>query len=385
MYITDDIRYIGVNDRKIDLFEGQYPVKNGMAYNSYVILDEKIAVFDTVDRHFSEEWLDNLSRALEGRTPDYLIVQHMEPDHSANIALFAEKYPSATLVASVQAFAMMKQYFGDDFASRRIVAADGATLPLGRHTLTFFTAPMVHWPEVIVTFDAASGTLFSADAFGKFGATDTDEPWDDEARRYYIGIVGKFGLQVQKLLSRLSGLEIQTICPLHGPVLKENLARYVRLYDLWSSYTPEEEGVLVAYTSVYGNTEKAALYLADALRQKGVKTQVYDLARSDIFGAVAAAFRFDKTVLATTTYNGGVFPFMYDFLHHLTERNFQKRTVAIVENGFWAPSAAKTIRKILEQSKDLSFVEPTVTLRSSFKEENREQIDRLAETLSARL
>lgn len=382
MTITNDIRYIGVNDHQVDLFEGQYIVPNGMAYNSYVIMDDKIAVMDTVDARFGSEWLDNLETVLAGRKPDYLVVQHMEPDHSANIARFMDAYPQAVIVSSPKAFVMIGQFFGTEYADRRIVVQEGDTLALGKHTLTFVAAPMVHWPEVIVTYDTYDKVLFSADGFGKFGALDANEEWDCEARRYYIGIVGKYGAQVQALLKKAAGLDIATICPLHGPVLTENLGHYLHLYDIWSSYRPEEEGILVAYTSVYGNTKAAAELLARKLEEKGCpKVVVTDLARSDMAENVEAAFRFSKLVLATTTYNGDVFPYMKEFIHHLTERNYQNRTVAFVENGTWAPTAAKVMAKMLEGSKHLTFAETTVTIRSSVNEETIRAIDALAAEL----
>ena len=350
MFITNDIKYIGVNDRKVDLFEGQYPVPNGISYNSYAIIDEKIAIMDTVDAAFTHEWLDNIQNTLGERKPDYLIIQHMEPDHSANIANFVKVYPDAVIVASAKAFVMMQNFFGTDFSDRRIEVGEGSTLSLGRHTLTFVTAPMVHWPEVIVTYDSCDKVLFSADGFGKFGTPDTDEPWADEARRYFIGIVGKYGNQVQALLKKAAGLDIATICPLHGPVLKENLGYYIGLYNTWSSYQPEEEGIVIAYTSVYGNTKKAVLQLADMLNGKGCPTvKVYDLARCDMAQAVSDAFRYSKLVLATTTYNAEIFPFMREFINHLTERNFSNRTVALIENGSWAPMAAQVMREMLEK------------------------------------
>lgn len=382
MHISKDIRYIGVNDHHIDLFEGQYVVPNGMAYNSYIILDEKVAVMDTVDQNFGSEWLENLENALEGRKPDYLIVQHMEPDHSANIAVFMDKYPEAAIVSSAKAFVMMKNFFGTDFADRRIVVGEGDTLALGRHVLTFVTAPMVHWPEVIVTYDAADKVLFSADGFGKFGALDTQEDWACEARRYYIGIVGKYGMPVQTLLKKAAKLDIQTICPLHGPVLTENLEYYLNLYNIWSSYAVESEGVVIAYTSVYGNTKKAAQLLAEKLTEKGCpKVVLTDLARDDMAEAVEDAFRYGKLVLATTTYNSDIFPFMHAFIHHLTERGYQNRTVAFVENGSWAPTAAKVMRKMLEGSKNITFAENTVTIVSALSETSIAQIDALANEL----
>ena len=381
MFITNDIQYIGVNDHQVDLFEGQYDVPNGMAYNSYVILDDKIAVMDTVDQNFGEEWLKNLETVLNGRKPDYLISQHMEPDHSANIHVFLQRYPEATVVASAKAFAMMKQFFGTDYADRRIVVGEGDTLTLGKHVLTFVTAPMVHWPEVIVTYDSYDKVLFSADGFGKFGALDVDEDWACEARRYYIGIVGKYGPQVQALLKKAAGLDIAIICPLHGPVLTENLGYYLNLYDIWSSYKVESEGVVIAYTSIYGNTKKAALLLAEKLEAMGQKVTVTDLARDDIHEAVEDAFRHGKLVLATSTYNGDVFPFMKEYIHHLTERNFQNRTIGLIENGSWAPVAAKVMRKMLENSKNLTFLEPTVKIFSAMNETNIAEIDALAQAL----
>lgn len=380
--IGNDIQYIGVNDRRVDLFEGQYAVPNGMAYNSYVILDEKIAVLDTVDVGFTREWADRLRTALNGKTPDYLIVQHMEPDHSAGIAVFAETYPSAKIVASDKAFVMMKNFFGTDFADRRVVVGDGSSLELGRHSLTFIAAPMVHWPEVVMTYDRTDKVLFSADAFGKFGASDAAEPWADEARRYYIGIVGKYGAQVQSLLKKAANLEIETICPLHGPILREELGEYIRYYQTWSSYLPEEDGVVIAYTSVYGNTKKAALLLAEQLKVNGCPAvKVYDLARCDVAAAVADAFRYSKLVLATTTYNGGIFPFMRTFIEHLTERNFQNRKVAFIENGSWAPVATRTMRGLLESCKALTFAENGVKILSAMKEENVAQTEALAAEL----
>ncbi len=382
MTITNDIRYIGVNDHQVDLFEGQYVVPNGIAYNSYAILDEKVAIMDTVDQNFGEEWLGNVSKALDGRKPDYLIVQHMEPDHSANIDNFLNVYPEATVVASAKAFTMMKQFFGTDYADRRIVVGEGSTLSLGKHVLTFVTAPMVHWPEVIVTYDAYDKVLFSADGFGKFGALDADEDWACEARRYFIGIVGKYGAQVQALLKKAVALDIAIICPLHGPVLTENLGYYIDLYDIWSSYRVESEGVLIAYTSVYGHTKKAALLLAEKLAAKGCpKVVVTDLARDDMAEAVEDAFRYGKLVLASPTYNGDVFPFMKTFIHHLTERNYQNRTVAFMENGSWAPTAAKVMAKMLEGSKNLSFAENTVRILSALNDESRAQVEALAEEL----
>ena len=382
MTITKDIRYIGVNDHQVDLFEGQYDVPNGMAYNSYVILDEKIAVMDTVDANFGEEWLGNLAAVLEGRKPDYLVVQHMEPDHSANIDVFLKAYPEATVVASAKAFTMMKQFFGTDYADRRVVVGEGDTLSLGKHVLTFVTAPMVHWPEVIVTYDSYDKVLFSADGFGKFGALDVEEDWACEARRYYIGIVGKYGTQVQALLKKAAGLDIAIICPLHGPVLTENLGYYINLYDIWSSYKIEKEGVVVAYTSIYGNTKKAAELVAQKLEAKGIKVALNDLARCDIHEAVEDAFKYSKLVLATSTYNGDIFPFMKEYIHHLTERNYQNRTVGLIENGSWAPQAAKVMKKMLEGSKNLTFTDTTVKIFSAMNEKNLEEIDALVEELS---
>ncbi len=382
MHITNDIRYVGVNDHKIDLFEGQYVVPNGMAYNSYIILDEKVAVMDTVDASFTHEWLDNLQHELDGRSPDYLIVQHMEPDHSANIANFLKVYPEATVVSSQKAFAMMGQFFGNDFSDRRIFVGEGDVLSLGKHTLTFVTAPMVHWPEVIVTYDSTDKVLFSADGFGKFGALDVDEDWACEARRYYFGIVGKYGAQVQALLKKAATLDISVICPLHGPVLSEDLGYYLDLYNTWSSYQPESEGIMIAYTSVYGNTKRAVEILAEKLKAKGCpKVVVCDLARSDMAEAVEDAFRYEKLVLATTTYNADVFPFMREFINHLTERSYQNRTVAFVENGSWAPLAAKVMKRMLENSKNLTFTDTTVTIKSALNEQSNEQIETLASEL----
>lgn len=382
MVISDDIRYIGVNDREIDLFEGQYVVPEGMAYNSYVILDNKIAILDTVEANFGKQWLENLKSELGTRKPDYLIIQHMEPDHSANIALFAAEYPEAVVVASAKAFAMMKQFYGEDFAARRLVVGEGSKLELGRHTLTFLTAPMVHWPEVIVTYDSTDKVLFSADGFGKFGAVEGEETdWACEARRYYFGIVGKYGAQVQALLKKAAGLEIATICPLHGPVLTGDLSKYLKLYDTWSSYTPEDEGVLIAYTSVYGHTKAAAEKLAELLRAKGKKVVLTDLARSDMAEAVEDAFRYSQLVLATTTYNAGIFPFMRTFIETLTEHGYQNRTVALIENGSWAPMAAKVMRGMLEGSKNIRFAEQSVKLLSAMSEENQTELAALAEEL----
>ena len=382
MKITNDVFYIGVNDHKVDLFEGQYVVPNGMSYNSYVIMDEQIAVMDTVDAGFTHEWLDNLQSALAGRTPDYLVVQHMEPDHSANIYNFVKTYPDTKIVSSAKAFVMMKNFFGTDFADRQIVVGEGSTLSLGKHQLTFVTAPMVHWPEVIVTYDATDKILFSADGFGKFGALDADEPWACEARRYYIGIVGKYGTQVQALLKKAAGLDIEIICPLHGPVLTENLGYYLGLYNTWSSYQPEEEGIVIAYTSVYGNTKKAVLQLAEKLKANGCpKVVVNDLARCDMAEAVEDAFRYSKLVLATTTYNAEIFPFMREFINHLTERNFSNRTVALIENGSWAPLAAKVMRGLLEKCKNLTFAENTVKIFSALNEESTAQLNALSDEL----
>jgi len=382
MNITNDIRYIGVNDHKVDLFEGQYVVPNGMSYNSYAIMDEKIAIMDTVDAGFTHEWLDNIQNTLGSRKPDYLVVQHMEPDHSANIVNFVKAYPEAKIVSSAKAFAMMKNFFGTDFPEQQIVVGEGDTLSLGKHNLVFVTAPMVHWPEVIVTYDATDKVLFSADGFGKFGALDVEEPWADEARRYYIGIVGKYGVQVQNLLKKASTLDIAMICPLHGPVLKENLGYYLGLYNTWSSYQPEEEGIVIAYTSIYGNTKKAVTLLEEKLKAKGCpKVVVYDLARTDVAAAVADAFRYSKIVLATTTYNADIFPFMREFIDHLTERNFSNRTVAMIENGSWAPMAAKIMKGMLEKSKNLTFTENNVKILSALNEQSMQQLDAMADEL----
>uniref|UniRef100_UPI004056E39F FprA family A-type flavoprotein n=1 Tax=Agathobacter sp. TaxID=2021311 RepID=UPI004056E39F len=382
MKVTADVKYVGVNDHKIELFEAQYAVPNGMAYNSYVILDEKIAVMDTVDADFAKEWIQNLKGALGGKTPDYLIVQHMEPDHSANVLCFMELYPQATVVASDKAFVMMRQFFGHAFEDRRIVIKDGDTLCLGKHVLTFIAAPMVHWPEVIVTYDAFDKVLFSADGFGKFGALDVEDDWACEARRYYFGIVGKYGVQVQKLLEKVKKLKVQIICPLHGPVLAKNLDYYLNLYDIWSSYRVETEGVLICYCSIYGNTEKAVELLAEKLKEKGCgKVVVKDLTHCDMAEAVEDAFRYGKMVLASPTYNGGVFPKMWEFLHHLTERNYQKRFIAFMENGTWSPTAAKSMEKMLENCKDITFAEAKVTLYSALSEESRKQMDALADEL----
>ncbi len=382
MIITNDIKYIGVNDHKIDLFEGQYDVPNGMAYNSYVILDEKIAIMDTVDINFTHEWLDNIQNALGERKPDYLIVQHMEPDHSANIVNLLKTYPDVRIVASAKAFLMMKNFFGTDFADNRIVVGEGDTLSLGKHNLAFVAAPMVHWPEVIMTYDSTDKVLFSADGFGKFGALDVDEDWACEARRYYFGIVGKYGAQVQGLLKKAANLEIETICPLHGPVLNENLGYYLGLYNTWSSYQPEQEGIVIAYTSVYGNTKKAVMRLAERLKANGCpKVVVNDLARCDMAEAVEDAFRYSKIVFATTTYNAEIFPFMREFISHLTERNFSNRTVAFIENGSWAPLAAKAMKGMLEKCKNLIFADTTVSIMSALGEESSKQLDSLADEL----
>ena len=382
MFVTEDIRYIGVNDHDVDLFEGQYTVENGMSYNSYVILDEKVAVMDTVDAHFGVEWLQNLETELNGRRPDYLVVQHMEPDHSANIAVFMETYPEAQIVSSAKAFVMMQQFFGTDFPERKVVVGEGSTLELGRHTLTFVTAPMVHWPEVIVTYDSTDKVLFSADGFGKFGALDVEEDWADEARRYYIGIVGKYGAQVQALLKKAAALDIATICPLHGPVLNENLGYYLDKYNTWSSYAVEDEGVVIAYTSIYGHTKEAVEELAEKLNQRGCPNVVVaDLARCDMAEAVADAFRYSKLVLATTTYNATIFPHMQNFIDHLTARNYQGRTVGMIENGAWAPMAAMVLQKMLETSKNLTYTDTTVTVKCALNDASRAQIDALADEL----
>ncbi len=382
MEITNDVKYIGVNDREIDLFEGQYVVENGMAYNSYMIIDDKIAVLDTVDANFGDEWLENLRRELDGREPDYLIVQHMEPDHSSNITSFMDLYTGAKVVSSKKAFVMMKQFFGTDYSDRAIEIKEGDTLELGKHTLSFIAAPMVHWPEVTVTYDNYDKILFSADGFGKFGALDADEDWACEARRYYIGIVGKYGAQVQSLLKKAAALDIEKICPLHGPILTENLGYYINLYDIWSSYSVESEGVVIAYTSVYGNTKKAVELLEQKLKESGcLKVAVNDLARCDMAEAVEDAFRYGKLVLATTTYNNDIFPFMKEFIEHLTERNFQNRTIAFIENGSWAPTAAKVMKNMFENSKNITYTDTTVTIKSALTEENAEQIEVLAKEL----
>lgn len=385
MIVTDEVKYIGVNDHEIDLFEGQYIVKHGMAYNSYVILDDKITVMDTVDRHFAEEWLSNLEAVLDGRKPDYLVIQHMEPDHSAGITALMERYPEITVVATAKAFAMMKQFYGNEFENRRILAVEGGTLQLGRHTLTFLMAPMVHWPEVMMTYDACDKILFSADGFGKFGALDVEEDWVCEARRYYFGIVGKYGMQVQNVLKKVSGLEIAVICPLHGPALKENLEYYLNLYQTWASYEAETEGIAIAYNSVYGNTAKAAMLLADALEEKGCpKIAVSDLARCDMAEAVEDAFRYGTLVLAGTTYNAELFPCMKTFIAHLVEHGYRNRKVAFMENGSWAVTAAKCMRQEMEKCKDITFAENTVKIMSAVNEESLAQIDALAEELCAK-
>ncbi len=382
MFNNNDVKYVGVNDKEIDLFEGQYIVPNGMAYNSYVILDDKIAVMDSVDANFGDEWIANVKDVLAGKQPDYLIVQHMEPDHSANVARFMAEFESAKVVSSDKAFVMMKQFFGDDFSERRVVVKESDTLSLGKHNLTFVTAPMVHWPEVIVTYDSYDKTLYSADAFGKFGALDCDEDWTCEARRYYIGIVGKYGMQVQKLLEKAKGLDIKTICPLHGPVLTENLEYYINLYNIWSSYGVESEGVVIAYTSVYGNTKKAVNLLAEELTKLGCpKVTVTDLARDDMAEAVEDAFRYGKIVLATTTYNGDIFPFMREFVNELLERGYQNRKIGIIENGSWAPVAGRKIKQAFENSKNITFTDTVVTIRSAVTEENKTQISNLAKEI----
>lgn len=382
MKVTNDINYVGVNDHDIDLFEGQYVVENGMAYNSYVIIDEKIAVMDTVDVRFTHEWLDNITNVLDNRQPDYLIVQHMEPDHSANIKNFMDLYPQATIVSTAKSFMMMKQFFGTDFAERQLIVKEKDTLSLGKHTLTFVMAPMVHWPEVMVTYDDIDRVLFSADGFGKFGALDVDEDWACEARRYYIGIVGKYGAQVQALLKKATQLDIQIICPLHGPILKENLAYYMNLYQTWSSYEVETEGIMIAYTSVYGHTKKAVELLAEKLREKGCpKVVVNDLARDDMAECVEDAFRYGKLVLATTTYNADIFPFMKEFIHHLLERNYQNRMIAFMENGSWAPLAAKIMKQMFEKSKNIKFIEPTVSIKSALSDDSIQQIEDLSQEL----
>ncbi|MEE1064819.1 MAG: flavodoxin domain-containing protein [Acutalibacteraceae bacterium] len=382
MFITDDIKYIGVNDHSTDLFEGQFDVPDGIAYNSYVIMDEKIAVTDTADKNFGEEWFANLEKVLDGKKPDYLIVHHMEPDHSANIDAFLKKYPESQVVATIKAFNMMANFFGNDYSDRRLVVNEGDTLCLGSHTLTFYTAPMVHWPEVMVSYDSKDKVVFSADGFGKFGALDVEQDWACEARRYYFGIVGKYGVQVQALLKKLATLDVEIICPLHGPVLTENLGYYINLYDIWSSYGVESEGIVIAYTSVYGNTKAAAELLAEKLKEKGCpKVVLNDLARCDMHEAIEDAFRYGKLVLATTTYNGDVFPFMKDFINHLTERFYQNRTVAFVENGSWGPVAAKMMRKMLEGSKNIAFAENIVQVKSALSETSIAAIDALCDEL----
>ena len=382
MKITDTIKYVGVNDHQIDLFEGQYKVPNGMSYNSYVILDEKTAVMDTVDANFTHEWLDNIQQVLGERKPDYLIIQHMEPDHAANIANFMKVYPDTTVVSNKKAFGMMQNFFDLDLENQKIVVDNGSSLSLGTHNLTFVFAPMVHWPEVMVTYDSTEKVLFSADGFGKFGALDVEEPWDDEARRYYIGIVGKYGVQVQNLLKVAATLDIQVICPLHGPVLTEDLGHYIRLYDTWSSYTPEDDGIVIAYTSVYGHTKAAVQQLADKFRSKGCpNVVVYDLARDDMSQALSDAFRYSKLVLATTTYNASIYPFMNDFITRLVEHNFQNRTVGLIENGTWAPTAAKVMRNSLEPCKNLTVLDPVVTVRSAMNAQSAAQLAELAAQL----
>ena len=382
MKITDTIKYVGVNDHKVDLFEGQYPVANGMAYNSYVILDEKIAVMDTVDANFTHEWLDNLEQVLDGRKPDYLIVQHMEPDHAANVANFLKVYPDTTVVANVKTFQMIYNFFGLTLEGQKLEVTNGGTLSLGNHQLTFVFAPMVHWPEVMVTYDSTDKVLFSADGFGKFGALDVEEDWDDEARRYFIGIVGKYGAQVQSLLKVAATLDIQIICPLHGPVLSEALGHYIGLYDTWSSYTPEEEGIVIAYTSVYGHTKKAVDLLADKLRSKGCpKVVVYDLARDDMSLALSDAFRYSKLILATTTYNASIYPFMHDYISRLVEHNFQNRTVGLIENGSWAPLAAKVMREMMAKCKKINWLDTTVKILSAINQDNQDQLEAMADEL----
>lgn len=382
MKITDTIKYVGVNDHKVDLFEGQYPVANGMAYNSYVILDEKIAVMDTVDANFTHEWLDNLEKVLDGRKPDYLIVQHMEPDHAANVANFLKVYPDTTVVANVKTFQMIYNFFGLTLEGQKLEVTNGGTLSLGNHQLTFVFAPMVHWPEVMVTYDSTDKVLFSADGFGKFGALDVEEDWDDEARRYFIGIVGKYGTQVQSLLKVAATLDIRIICPLHGPVLSEDLGHYIGLYDTWSSYTPEEEGIVIAYTSVYGHTKKAVDLLADKLRSKGCpKVVVYDLARDDMSLALSDAFRYSKLILATTTYNANIYPFMHDYISRLVEHNFQNRTVGLIENGSWAPLAAKVMREMMAKCKKINWLDTTVKILSAINQENQDQLESMADEL----
>ena len=383
MKITNDIKYIGVNDHDIDLFEGQYIVPNGMAYNSYIINDEKIAIMDSVDIRYAKNWLDNISRELNGKSPDYLVVLHMEPDHSAGINEFMTTYPDATIVSSLKAFNMMKNFFGTDFSQRRIVVGEGDSLSLGKHELSFVTAPMVHWPEVIMAYDSFDKVLFSADAFGKFGALDADEDWACEARRYYFGIVGKYGVQAQAVLKKAAAIDISIICPLHGPVLSENLGYYLNLYDIWTSYQSETEGILIAYTSVYGNTKKAVEYLESELKNKtSVPVSTVDLARSDMAEAVEDAFRYSKIVLATTTYNAEIFPFMREFINHLTERNFKNKTVAFIENGSWAPTAIKTMKAMLEKCSNLNYAETEISILSAMNEENKIKLSALADELS---
>lgn len=382
MEITKDIKYVGVNDHKVELFEGQYKVPNGMAYNSYVIVDEKIAVMDTVDKNFTDEWLDNIAKVLGGKTPDYLVIHHMEPDHSASINAFTAKYPSAAVVSSVKAFTMMQNFYGNDFAANRVVIKEGDVLELGAHKLTFVAAPMVHWPEVMVSYESTDKVLFSADGFGKFGANDVSEDWDAESRRYYIGIVGKYGAQVQALLKKAAGLDISIICPLHGPVLKEDLGHYINLYDIWSSYKTEKEGVFIAYASIYGHTKEGAELLAEKIKEKGSSVVCMDLARCDMAEAVANAFAYGKIVLASPTYNADIFPFMKDFINHLTERNFQNKTVAFMENGSWAASATKVMSKMLENSKNITYAQNCVKITSALSDESRAQIDALAAELA---
>ena len=384
MYISDSVKYIGVDDHKVDLFEGQYVVPNGISYNSYAIMDEKIAIMDTVDANFLDEWLANIEKALDGKAPDYLVVLHMEPDHSANIFNFAKAYPNAKIVSSALAFEMMKNFFGTDFADNRIVVDEGSTLNLGEHTLAFVKAPMVHWPEVIMAYEVKEKILFPADGFGKFGALDVEEDWADEARRYFIGIVGKYGMPVQAVLKKAATLDIQTICPLHGPVLKENLGYYLNLYNTWSSYAVEEEGIVIAYTSIYGNTKKAVELLAEKLQAKGAVVKLYDLARDDMHAAVADAFKYSKLVLATTTYNASIFPYMRTYICHLTERCYQNRKVAFIENGSWAPMANKIMKGLLEKCKCVTFAENNVTIMSALNDESTAQIEALADELAGK-
>ena len=381
MEISNNIKYVGVNDKKIDLFEGQYEVPNGMAYNSYIILDENIAVMDTVDEHFAEVWLENVKNVLGDKEPTYLVIHHMEPDHSGSIMHFVKTYPNAKIVSSVKAFVMMKNFFGTDFTDRQVVVSEGSTLELGTHSLSFIEAPMVHWPEVIMSYESSEKVLFSADAFGKFGALDTDEEWACEARRYYIGIVGKFGIPVQNLLKKAARLDVQTICPLHGPILKDNLEYYLNLYNIWSSYGVETDGVVIAYTSVYGNTKKAAEKLAEMLELKGQKVVVNDLARCDMAEAVEDAFRYGKIVFATTTYNGDIFPFMKEFINHLVERNFQSKTVGFIENGSWAPIAARVMQTMLEECKNLKYINHSVKIMSALNEGNLAELETLADEI----